>query len=113
MSFDILSFCIQCLGVGVILSTVTAKNATHDQLQVTLQSGMRILRFGLILQMVVFGIFVLLATRFIVTSRQWKQYWPDGGSNTWRTLAWVLNLSSFLVTVCLRTYLSCFETILV
>ncbi|MCJ1226859.1 hypothetical protein MMC12_003514 [Toensbergia leucococca] len=96
--FDVVAFCIQLLGLVLILSkTSTSKPEHENQKGNGMAQGIEILCLGLIIQAVVVGAFALLAARFLIVSRQWRYAWPEGGSPTWRSMAWIIILASILV----------------
>ncbi|KAL9599056.1 MAG: hypothetical protein Q9219_004090 [cf. Caloplaca sp. 3 TL-2023] len=80
--FDVVSFFIQLIGLGIVVSEI--KKGDDDQS--AKDRGVNILRFGLILQTLVFGAFAALAMRIILVSKRWQFAWPDGGK--WKRLGW-------------------------
>ncbi len=98
VSFDLGSFFVQFIGLAVIASGFTS-NKTGKDLQHSINNGIRVLKFGLIIQLLCFGIFALISARFIFISRRWRNEWLDGGNARWRRLGWAINVSSTLIMV--------------
>ncbi|KAI4181611.1 MAG: hypothetical protein L6R41_006522 [Letrouitia leprolyta] len=90
--FDVVSFFIQLIGLTIVVEKIKKdKNDVKGQ-----KTGINILRFGLILQTLVFGVFALLAMRIVLISKRWQFAWPDGGE--WKRLGWAVSIGSYLIT---------------
>ena len=98
--WDIVSFCIQVLALLIVFSQISKKDQDAAAVTKTAKTGYNILKVGFIMQMCVFGVFAMLATRFMIVSKQWRYDWPEGGSSSWRTLAWTVTGASLLIFVC-------------
>ncbi|KAL8936950.1 MAG: hypothetical protein Q9216_004665 [Gyalolechia sp. 2 TL-2023] len=88
--FDVVSFFIQLIGAGIVLQNAKKKDVSAQK------KGINILRFGLIIQAVVFGAFAILAMRIVLISKRWQFAWPDGGQ--WKRLGWAVTAGSCLIT---------------
>ncbi|KAL8717822.1 MAG: hypothetical protein Q9225_004977 [Loekoesia sp. 1 TL-2023] len=86
--FDVVSFFIQLIGLSIVVQNIK-KNTSVD-------TGINILRFGLILQTLVFGAFAVLSMRIVLVSKRWQFAWPDSGE--WKRLGWAVAAGSYLIT---------------
>lgn len=100
VSFDLLAFLIQLLGLGSV-GAAYETNGPIDQEQV--DHGLGILRFGLIAQVLCFGIFAVIGFRFLQVSRSFgvdyrgrDEPLPDP---KWQRLSLALNASATLIMV--------------
>jgi hypothetical protein len=96
---DTLSFCIQCIGIFFLIAKLSKNDLNADQQKQVLATTYDILKVGFIMQITVFGIFMLLAFRFMFASKSYKFDWPEGGDNKWRTLGWTVVTAGFCITV--------------
>ena len=99
ITFDMLSFFIQCIGIFVLIAHLTREDSTVDQRSRTLRMIYNILRVGFVMQIITFGFFMLISLRFMFVSKTWRYDWPNGASGTWRKLAWTVTGSAALITV--------------
>ena len=106
---DTLSFCIQCIGIFYLIAKLSAQDQTTLQQKQALKTTYDILRVGFIMQITVFGLFMLLVLRFMFASKSWRFDWPEGGSGSWRTLGWTLVTAGLLITVSLMKRFSNFK----
>ena len=97
--WDCLSFFIQCVGILFLVANLYKKDLTVDRQTKVLTTTYDILRVGFIMQTIGFGIFALTSIRFIFASKNWRYDWPEGGSSSWKRLAWTVTGSSMLLTV--------------
>ena len=110
MFLDALSFCVQCIAVFFLIAKLSAQDQTAAQQRQALKTTYEILRVGFIMQITVFGIFMLLVLRFMFASKTWKFDWPEGGSGSWRTLGWTLTTAGLLITVSLSSNMAIHES---
>ena len=99
VSWDMASFFITCIGVFVLIANTTKKDLTPEQQISGLEMTYRILRVAFVWQIIFFGLFSIIAIRFMLASKAWKYDWPEGGSSQWRKIAWVVNGAAILITV--------------
>jgi hypothetical protein len=99
VSFDMLAFLIQLVGIADIGSAYASKDS--PQVQATaLGHGLRVLKFGLLLQLLCFAIFAIIGLRFILVSRTWGGDAPSAvADRRWRQCAWMVNGAATLITV--------------
>lgn len=95
--FDMGAFVIQFLGVAAAASAYTHPRAGGPQ-QTKVASAVRVLKLGLIVQLLCFGVFALIGSRFMFISRAWTPVSIDPQPR-WRRLAWSVNASATLITV--------------
>lgn len=91
---DLVSFCIQLLGIFLVASAYHASTGAIDADQA--RRGSTALQAGLIVQVIGFGLFTVVGARFLVVSRAW----PARTHLPWRKFAWAVNLAATLITVC-------------
>jgi hypothetical protein len=103
--FDISSFCIQFLGLLVLAGAYKPSSVAEDS-TVAITRGEHILKFGLVIQLLCFGLFGVIGARFLYISREWVA--PNG--TEWRLLAWVINISAFLIMVRNPSLTPCYIT---
>jgi len=96
---DTLSFIVQCIGIFFLIAKLSAQDQTTAQQKQALKTTYEILRVGFIMQITVFGLFMLLVLRFMFASKSWRFDWPERGSGSWRTLGWTLVTAGLLITV--------------
>ena len=94
---DAFSFFIQCLGVLYLIVTFSKHNLTILQQETALRITYGVLQFGFVMQTSVFGLFAIIAFRFMIATNSWMNDWPDTGR--WRRLGWGVVVASLLVTV--------------
>lgn len=91
---DIASFCIQLLGLLVVAKAYDpSSSAGHST--TTVAPGEHIIKLGLVIQLLCFGLFGVVGARFLYISRGWGA--PNG--TVWRIPAWGINISAFLIMV--------------
>ena len=108
ITWDILSFFVQCIGIFVLVASTSKAHQTIDQQRKAMDMVYLILRVGFIMQITTFSVFMLTTLRFMFASKSWSYDWPNGGSGSWRTLAWTVVFSSILITV--RHFLSLYPS---
>ncbi|KAB8356324.1 hypothetical protein FH972_023908 [Carpinus fangiana] len=106
--FDLFSFVVQALGVAVVASAFNPSNPTIVDGHVIVdaektKAGTRLIEAGVIMQVVCFGLFALLAWRFMFISRQFR---PNMREN-WKRLSWAVNAAGTLIA--LRAVFRSFE----
>lgn len=84
---DLISFIIQVIG-GL-------KSATSDTADGK-KSAFDIMKIGLAVQLVCFGLFLVISFRFHFASKAFNMHWPD---MQWPKFLWILNISACLVFV--------------
>lgn len=94
VAFDLASFFIQLVGIAGIAGSIDPKDHTTDATKA--KHGQSIVKFGLILQIVCFGLFTLIGINFLVRSRSW----PSPEAIHWKKLAWAVNAAATLIMVC-------------
>ena len=60
------------------------------------QSGFGIMKIGSAVQLVFFGLILIISFRFHFVFKTFKGYWPD---TRWPKFLWVLNISACLIFV--------------
>jgi hypothetical protein len=102
IGFDLGSFFIQLLGAGAVGTAYASKTLTAEDRQSKTKTGLAALKIGFTLQLICFGLFVLIGTRFLYVSRRWAgrplQYLPPKGAN-WPRLNWAVNLAAVAIVV--------------
>ena len=98
-TLDILSFLIQAIGVFVMIANLNKEDQGKEDRKNALRMTYDILRAGFIMQLIVFGVFMLIAFKFMFSSKNWRFDWPDRGSGEWRKMAWTTVVAAFLITV--------------
>ncbi|KAL8902874.1 MAG: hypothetical protein Q9171_007578, partial [Xanthocarpia ochracea] len=94
---DVVAFFIQLIGLGIALQSINKDEEDKTQEDKDAQKrGVDILRVGLIVQLLVFGVFAVLCMRIVLISKRWQFAWPDAGK--WRDLGWIVATGSFLIT---------------
>lgn len=99
MLMDGLSFVIQCIGVFVLIGSLSKSDLTTEQQDMAVRLTYNILKVGFILQVMVYGLFTVIAVRFMVVSKQWKYDWPISDAPSWRHLAWVITICTSMIMV--------------
>lgn len=100
--FDLGSFFIQLFGASAIGTAYSSRNLTAEDRQDGISRGLGILKFGFTLQLVCFAFFVVIGTRFLYVSRQWRGkalYYPAPLGAKWIHLTWAVNLATIAITV--------------
>jgi hypothetical protein len=99
--FDLFSFLIQLVGGGLI-SRSYDHDDSHDrsieQTEKKVMAGRVILVLGLILQMSCFASFAVIALRYFVISKKWRDE-DLGDWKMWRKLSWMINIAAGLITL--------------
>ncbi|KAI9671240.1 MAG: hypothetical protein M1829_004647 [Trizodia sp. TS-e1964] len=98
ITFDVISFLIQFLGVAIIAGTINSKDSPSD-IKTQTDRGFAALRLGLILQLLCFALFYLISIRFMVVSKRWRNEWPEGDNGKWRKFGFVINITSGLIVL--------------
>ncbi|KAH8698076.1 RTA1 like protein-domain-containing protein [Phaeosphaeriaceae sp. PMI808] len=100
--FDLGSFFIQLLGAGAVGTAYASKNLSAGDRQEKIRTGLIALKIGFASQLICFGMFVIIGTRFLYVSRRWAgkplRYLAPPGSN-WTRLNWAVNLAIIAITV--------------
>lgn len=99
VTFDILAFLVQFLGVGAVAAATAALTGDSNDQNKTLSAGYTILKFGLVLQLACFGIFAVIGFRYFFISRQWAPPTIPCLQKPWKWLLLAVNLSATLITV--------------
>lgn len=99
--FDLGSFFVQFLGACAVGAAYTGKDLSAEQREDGTENGLAVLKLGLVLQLVCFGIFAVVGARFLVVSRRWagRASPYNAEKPSWRRLSWMVNLSATLITV--------------
>ncbi|OCL10257.1 hypothetical protein AOQ84DRAFT_271515, partial [Glonium stellatum] len=92
------SFFTQLYGVSTI-GTSYLWNGTTERREKCFNSGVKIFRIGLILQLVCSGIFLMTGTRFLVVSRYWNKSSFRVCDGRWRRLGCIVIVAAQLVTL--------------
>ncbi|KAF2022237.1 RTA1-domain-containing protein [Aaosphaeria arxii CBS 175.79] len=107
--FDIGAFLIQLSGATELSSAVIQDDISAKEAADKTRRGVTILRVGLILQLICFGLFVIVGSRFIIISRRWTdrplQY--DVPSTRWQRLNWTTNAAATVIMI--RAFYRIFE----
>ncbi|MCJ1416414.1 hypothetical protein MMC32_002749 [Xylographa parallela] len=106
-TLDMLSFSVQCIGIFFLIGKLSNQSQTADQQTQAVKTTYDILRVGFIMQNVVFGVFMLVAFRFMFASKAWKFDWPEAGSNRWRSAGWAIVAAAFMIAG--RSLFRCLE----
>jgi len=95
---DIIGFLIMFIGLGGMAASVTNDDIKSDpkKLKSTVDNALIALKVGLVLQLICFLIFTLLASRFIMVSKRWRNQWPDA---KWRKFALVICAACFFLLI--------------
>jgi len=101
VTLDLFSFAIQLIG-GALISGSYDHDPSHDRSIVASErkmlQGRVILILGLILQMFCFASFAVIAVRYFVISRAFRE--DDLGDwAMWRRLSWMINIAAWLITL--------------
>ena len=99
VSFDILSFLVKAIGVLVMIAHLNKNDQSEEDRKNALTMTYDILRVGFIMQLIVFGTFMLIAFKFMFSSKNWRFDWPERGSGKWRKMAWTVVAAAFLIFV--------------
>jgi hypothetical protein len=94
VGLDITAFLIQFLGLVVLAGAANTDKSLQDQISI-IQHGERILKLGLIAQLVGFGLFAIVGLRFVVRGR----HWHTQNGTRWHSLAWAINGCATIITV--------------
>jgi hypothetical protein len=99
---DLISFFIQLLGAGALGTAYASRSLDAKDRQDKTSQGLAALKLGFALQLICFGVFVVIGTRFLYISRQWQGkallYQAPRGAN-WVRLNWVVNVATLAITV--------------
>jgi hypothetical protein len=99
--FDLLSFLIQLIGGGLISRSYDHDDSydrSIEESEKKVLSGRVILVLGLILQLSCYGSFAVIAVRYFIISRKWRE--DDLGDwKMWRKLSWMINIAAGLITL--------------
>lgn len=67
----------------------------------TIKNAFMIMKIGVGLQVVCFGLFLIIAVRFHFVARTFRQYWPD---ERWTKFLWAINVACVLIFVSIPEY---------
>lgn len=95
VAFDLITFSIQLAGVSRTGDAFKSGVSPRDK-QDAIDTGIHILRIGLGLQLICFGLFVLIGVRFCLVGRRWRA--PDGVTK-WKRLNMAVNGAAGLISV--------------
>jgi len=98
MLFDFGSFVVQLWGVSATGASYSS-NDTKGEKERGFNLGLKILKLGLILQVVCFGIFALISARFLVVSKYWNKSSFGVSDGRWRRLGYIVNIAAGLIMV--------------
>jgi len=96
--FGLGSFLVQLWGVSAIGASYSS-NDTKGEKERGFNLGLKILKLGLILQVVCFGIFALISARFLVVSKHWNKSSFRVSDGRWRRLGCIVNIAAGLIMV--------------
>ena len=96
--FNLGSFLVQLWGISAIGASYSS-NDTKEEGGRGLNLGFKILKLGLILQVVCFGIFTLISVRFLVVSKYWNKSSFRVSDGRWRRLGYIVNIAAGLIMV--------------
>lgn len=94
--FDLGSFLVQLWGFSTIGASYSS-NDTKGEKERGFNLGLKILKLGLILQVVCFGIFALISARFLVVSKYWNKSSFGVSDGRWRRLGYIVNIAAGLI----------------
>jgi hypothetical protein len=90
------------LGAGAVSTAYSSKDLSAEQRQERARAGHSALKLGFALQLVCFGMFVVVSTRFLLVSRRWTRrvlrYSAPAGAS-WSQLNWAVNMATLAITV--------------
>jgi succinate dehydrogenase/fumarate reductase cytochrome b subunit len=96
VTFDILSFLVQFLGLASLAASVTSND--NDQTLIDkVEKSLRIVKLGLIVQLLCFVVFTVVGVRMLMVNKRWRAQWPDTGR--WKQLNWAINCACALLVV--------------
>lgn len=96
---DFSAFIIQLFGAGKITNAYNS-NMSDVDVRNAIYYGRTILAAGLIVQVVCFGLFAIIGTRFFLISRDWKETGEYASKlNRWRKVNLAVNLAATLILV--------------
>jgi hypothetical protein len=105
--FDLSSFFIQLLGASAVGTAYSSEELSAEQRDDQAKAGLAALKLGFALQLVCFGLFAVVGTRFLAVSRYWTQrplrYTAPLGAN-WTLLLWAVNAATIAITVSACVY---------
>lgn len=93
--FDMFAFLIQLAGISDVGSAYTSNKSPKDK-AATLDHGLHVLKFGLIIQLLCFALFAVIGLRFVFVSRKWVGH---SAALQWKKCAWMVNGAATLITV--------------
>jgi succinate dehydrogenase/fumarate reductase cytochrome b subunit len=96
VTFDIISFLIQFLGLASLAASVTSEDSDATLLD-KVEKSLRIVKLGLIVQLLCFVIFTVVGVRMLSVNKRWRDQWPDTGR--WKQLNWAINCACALLVV--------------
>ena len=102
VSFDLGSFLVQLMGASAVGAAYSDKDLTAEVQEEKARSGLAALQLGLALQLICFGMFVLVGLRFLFVSRRWRGRPPPYAIRpgaSWERLLWAVNTATTLITV--------------
>lgn len=110
MLLDLSSFFIQLLGASAAGTAYSNQELSAAQRDNQARAGLAALKLGFALQLVCFGLFAVVGTRFLVVSRYWTRqplrYTAPLGAN-WTLLLWTVNAATIAITVSVCVYIVC------
>jgi hypothetical protein len=100
--FDLGSFVIQLLGASAVGAAYTSKTLSVEDRQSKTRTGLAALKLGFALQLICFGLFIFVSTRFLYVSRRWVRRplepWAPQSAR-WTRLNQAVNLAAVAITV--------------
>lgn len=100
--FDLGSFFIQLLGAGAMGTAYSSETLPPHEQEEKARKGLAALRLGLGLQMICFGAFAIVSTKFLIVSRCWGKMplrYTAASTSSRRHLIWVVYVSAILLMV--------------
>lgn len=102
VAFDIGSFLIQLLGAGAVGTAYASKSLSGTERHNKIQSGIAALKLGFTLQLICFGLFIVIGARFLYVSRCWTGKplrYTAPAQHKWARLNWAINAATLAITV--------------
>lgn len=102
VAFDIGSFLIQLLGAGAVGTAYASKSLSGMERRDKIHSGTAALKLGFTLQLICFGLFLIIGARFLYVSRRWAGKplrYTASVQHKWARLNWAINAATLAITV--------------
>ncbi|KAH7407937.1 RTA1 like protein-domain-containing protein [Cadophora sp. MPI-SDFR-AT-0126] len=82
--------------IGAFVTQVMGGADSTDSDRETAENGLKIMKIGLIIQLVCFGFFLVISIRFHSVAKRFEQHWPD---KQWPKFLWAINIAGMLIFV--------------